>query len=64
MSWVALERAGRLAPREATALVAEVAEAVGYAHQAGVLHRDLKPANIIVRSGDGWVATFGLPQQP
>src|SRR5439155_1140564 len=57
-----VERAGPLSPRLALKLLQEVAWALGYAHQRGVIHRDVKPDNIMIeRATDRALVTdFGI----
>ena len=46
---------------EALELFAEVAEALDYAHQQGVVHRDIKPSNLLLApDGHLMIADFGL----
>jgi serine/threonine-protein kinase len=58
------ERLGDLSaagPRAYVPLLEQVARAVQYAHENGVLHRDLKPANILLTDdGRALVSDFGL----
>jgi len=53
--------ARRLGVRERVALLAQVADAVAYAHAQLIVHRDLKPSNVLVEeSGEPRVLDFGI----
>ena len=54
-------QSGRIPIPEALAITRQIAEALEYAHEKGVVHRDLKPANVKLRpDGVVKVLDFGL----
>ncbi len=56
-----LKSQGRMAPRQALALLDAVVEGLAAAHAAGLVHRDIKPENVLLsNSGQIKLADFGL----
>lgn len=56
-----IRESGPLRPDHAARIAAEVADALGHAHRAGVVHRDLKPDNIVLtKDGRTVITDFGI----
>ena len=55
-----LDRETQLAVADAVRIATDVADALHYAHQRGVIHRDIKPENILLANGRPMVADFGI----
>jgi serine/threonine protein kinase len=56
-----LKREKKLPLDQALRFVAEIAEALDYAHAQGVVHRDIKPGNILITpDGHPKIADFGI----
>jgi serine/threonine protein kinase len=55
-----LDREKQLPVDDALRIAGEVADALEYAHEHGVIHRDIKPENILLQRGHAVVADFGI----
>ena len=55
-----LVRSGELPVREAIRILAEIADALSYAHSQGVVHRDIKPENVLLSGHHALVTDFGV----
>ena len=56
-----VDRNGPLPARRAIELALQVADALAFAHQAGLVHRDVKPQNVLVtEDGEAKVTDFGI----
>ena len=55
-----LTREKQLPVEDAIQITREIADALAYAHEEGVIHRDVNPANIMLEAGHAVLADFGV----
>src|SRR5687768_11879330 len=57
---VRIDREGRLTVGRAVSILKDVARALAYAHERGVVHRDIKPDNVLLAGTSATVTDFGI----
>src|SRR5213080_4630498 len=57
---VRLKRVATMTVRETVGIMKDVARALAFAHERGVVHRDIKPGNVLLSSGSATVTDFGV----
>src|SRR3954465_2314510 len=57
---VRLKRVGTMTVRETAGIMKDVARALAFAHERGVVHRDIKPGNVLLAAGSATVTDFGV----